>query len=64
MAIEEREIVPLALELLSPADWDELDVAMTLDPDPLVGQDVDADYQALFDRIVYAVPPPLGLGAA
>lgn len=64
MALEEREIIPLALQLLSPADWDELDVAMALDPDPLVGQDVEADYQGLLDRIVYAVPPPLGLGRA
>jgi len=64
MALEEREIIPMALELLSPADWDELDVAMACDPDPLAGQDVDAEYDALLNRIVYAVPPPLGLGKA
>lgn len=64
MGLEEREILPLALELLTPADWDELDVAMALDPDPLVGQDVEADYRALLDRIVHLVPPPLGLGRA
>ncbi|MFL6630576.1 MAG: hemerythrin domain-containing protein [Vitreoscilla sp.] len=64
MALEEREIIPLALDVLSPADWAELDVAMACDPDPLAGQDVDSDYQALLDRIVYAVPPPLGLGKA
>jgi hemerythrin-like domain-containing protein len=64
MALEEREIIPLALELLTPADWDELDVAMSLDPDPLVGHDVEAHYQGLLERIVYAVPAPLGLADA
>ncbi len=64
MALEEREIIPLALQVLSPADWAELDRAMALDPDPLAGQDVDSDYEALLERIVDAVPPPLGLGKA
>jgi hemerythrin-like domain-containing protein len=62
MALEEREILPLALQLLTPADWDELDVAMALDPDPLVGEEVEEDYRGLMDRIVHLVPPPLGLG--
>lgn len=64
MGLEEREILPLALELLTSADWDELDVAMALDPDPLVGEEVEQDYRALMDRIVHLVPPPLGLGQA
>jgi hypothetical protein len=62
MALEEREIMPLALEALTPADWDELDGALAPEPDPITGLEPEAAYRALFDRIVFTVPPPLGLG--
>lgn len=62
MALEEREILPLALQTLTPADWDELDAALAPEPDPLTGLEPEAAYRALFDRIVFTVPPPLGLG--
>lgn len=62
MALEEREILPLALDVLTPADWEELDAAMALDPDLLTGHAPEAAYRALFDRIVFGVPAPFGLG--
>ena len=62
MALEEREIMPLALQALTPADWAELDGALAPEPDPLTGLEPEAAYRALFDRIVFTVPPPLGLG--
>jgi hemerythrin-like domain-containing protein len=62
MALEEREILPLALQVLSPEDWEELDAGMAMDPDPLAGHAVEAVYRTLFDRIVFGTPAPFGLG--
>ena len=62
MALEEREVMPLALQALTKADWNELDEALAPEPDPLTGLEPEAAYRALFDRIVFTVPPPLGLG--
>jgi hemerythrin-like domain-containing protein len=64
MAMEEREILPLAERVLSDADWRELDEAFALNRDPLTGHTPDHEYNALFTRIVNAVPAPLGLGPA
>ncbi len=60
MALEEREILPLADQVLTAEDWDELDAAMALDPDPLAAED-DRDYHALFSRIVFRAPATCGL---
>jgi len=62
MTLEEREVMPLALQVLTSADWNELDEALAPEPDPLTGLEPEAAYRALFDRIVFTVPPPLGLG--
>lgn len=62
MALEEREILPLAQQVLRPQDWAELDEAFASNRDPLTGHTPDADYQDLFARIVRLVPAPLGLG--
>jgi hemerythrin-like domain-containing protein len=56
MALEESDILPLALQVLTPADWDELDQALVPEPDPLTGLQPEAAYRALFDRIVFTVP--------
>jgi len=64
MALEEREILPLAVRVLTPADWAELDEAFHANRDPLTGHEPEADYRALFARIVETVPAPIGLGAA
>ena len=60
MALEEREVLPLAERVLSDEDWDELDAAMALDADPLATI-ADRDYEALFSRIVFRTPDACGL---
>lgn len=64
MALEEREVLPLAEQVLGPQDWAELDEAFASNRDPLTGHVPDAEYQALFSRILNLVPAPLGLGPA
>ena len=64
MALEEREILPLAERLLTAADWATLDEAFAANRDPLTGHAPEADYDALFTRIVNLVPAPIGLGNA
>ncbi|MEO7151353.1 MAG: hemerythrin domain-containing protein [Burkholderiaceae bacterium] len=63
MAMEEQHILPLAEQVLTEADWTELDAAFLANRDPMAGGEPEADYRALFTRIVNAVPAPLGLGA-
>ena len=62
MALEEREVLPLAQKVLTEEDWRDLDDAFTANQDPLTGCEPEAEYRALFTRIVNAVPAPLGLG--
>lgn len=66
MAIEETQVLPLALKAFSREDWAELDAAFAKDretqpPDP---ESTNADYRALFSRIVVTAPAPVGLGPA
>lgn len=62
MGIEEKEILPLAEQVLTEADWAELDAAFAANRDPLTGHEPADEYRALFSRIVRLVPAPLGLG--
>lgn len=62
MAREEREILPLAERVLSADDWADLDKAFAANRDPFAGFEPEADYTALFSRIVGQVPAPIGLG--
>lgn len=62
MALEEREVLPLAQKVLTEQDWADLDEAFTANRDPMTGCEPEAEYRALFTRIVNAVPAPLGLG--
>jgi hemerythrin-like domain-containing protein len=64
MAMEEQLILPLAERVLSQQDWADLDEAFQANRDPLTGHAPEADYRALFTRIVNAVPAPIGLGTA
>jgi hemerythrin-like domain-containing protein len=64
MALEEREILPLAERMLTERDWAELDEAFAANRDPLAGHEPEPDYRALFTRIVGIVPAPIGLGPA
>ena len=56
MALEETEILPLASRVLTSEDWDELDLAMALDPDPLASAESEQDFRSLFSRIVFRAP--------
>jgi hemerythrin-like domain-containing protein len=62
MALEEREVLPLAQRVLTAEDWADLDRAFLANQDPMTGCEPEADYRALFTRIVNTVPAPLGLG--
>ena len=50
--------------MLTEQDWADLDEAFGANRDPLTGHEPEADYRALFTRIVNIVPAPIGLGAA
>lgn len=65
MKREETEILPRAVALLSPEDWADLDEAFGSHQDPLApraGQPVDEAYAPLRQRILAALPAPLGWG--
>jgi len=64
MRLEEEHILPLAERSLTPQDWLELDEAFARNRDPMTGHTPDAEYRALFSRIVQIVPAPIGLGKA
>ena len=64
MGIEEREILPLAERVLTEDDWTELDEKFAANRDPFTGHDPETNYQALFTRIVNAIPAPIGFGVA
>lgn len=63
MRLEEEQILPLAERVLTAADWAELDEAFGANRDPLTGHAPEADYAALFTRIVAMVPAPIGLAS-
>jgi len=62
MALEEREILPLAERVLTEQDWAELDRAFLGNRDALAGAEPEEEYRQLFTRIVNRVPAPVGLG--
>ncbi len=65
MRLEESVILPAAQEVLSAADWEELDAAFATNCDPLTGRyPRDPVYDRLFTRIVMRAPSPIGLGDA
>ena len=64
MRVEETEVLPLAVRVLTPEDWAELDAAFLKNRDPLTGHDPDDAYRPLFKRILTVLPAPLGVGSA
>ena len=64
MRVEEMEVLPVAKQLLSHADWAELDAAFRADPDPLATVNRQPIYDRLFTRIVMTAPAPIGVGPA
>ncbi len=65
MRLEEQEVIPEALKVLSPEDWQALDEAFSTNADPLTGKyPTHPDYAGLFSKITLHAPAPIGLGAA
>ena len=64
MRTEETEILPLAESVLGADDWAELDAAFMANRDPLTGFKAEAVYQALFRKILQALPDSSGIGGA
>ncbi|WP_413207651.1 hemerythrin domain-containing protein [Rhodospirillum sp. A1_3_36] len=62
MALEERDILPLAQKALESADWDRLDAIFTDHEDPIFGDKPRAEYESLLTAIVNRAPSPHGLG--
>ncbi len=64
MRIEETDILPTAVRLLSDADWAQLDEAFQQHGDPIATGSHDPVYDRLFTRIVMRTPAPIGVGPA
>jgi hemerythrin-like domain-containing protein len=62
MRTEEREVLPLAQQVLTDDDWAELDAAFLENKDPLTGHEPSEEFRELFSRIVRMAPAPIGLG--
>jgi hemerythrin-like domain-containing protein len=62
MSSEEKELLPLAKQYLTPSDWQEIDATFACHADPLLGAAVGSQYDQLFRRIVNLAPAPLGAG--
>jgi hemerythrin-like domain-containing protein len=60
MAREERELLPLALQVLQDEDWKEIDAAFGRDDDPLFGTASRKEFQKLIHYILELAPTPLG----
>lgn len=62
MAAEEGVLIPLALRVLTPEDWQAIDSAFQANNDPMAGDRGQDEFRALFTRIMDLAPPPLGFG--
>jgi branched-chain amino acid transport system ATP-binding protein len=62
--LEEREILPRAVEVLEDADWQEIDAAFGDNQDPMFGDEWSGEFASLFQKLVNSLPSPLGLGDA
>jgi hemerythrin-like domain-containing protein len=64
MQIEERELLPIAAQKLTPEQSAQLDAAFEAMRDPLAGGKAEPLYEALFRRITEHARNPIGLGAS
>lgn len=64
MRVEETEVLPCAMQVLSAADWAQLDEAFRHQGDPIATGSHDPVYDRLFTRIVMKTPAPIGVGPA
>jgi hemerythrin-like domain-containing protein len=62
MRREEQELIPRAEKALLPEDWAQIEAAFAGNEDPIADLR-EADFRALFQRVVSLAPEPVGLGA-
>lgn len=62
VGIEEKIVIPLAKEYLTPGDWVEIAEAFGENGDPRFGTELEEEFRSLFSRIVNLAPPPIGVG--
>jgi hemerythrin-like domain-containing protein len=62
MRREENELIPRAEDALLPEDWAQIEAAFAGNHDPIADLR-EADFKALFQRVVSLAPEPIGLGA-
>ena len=63
MQLEENLIIPEALNVLTPDEWDTLDEEFALNFDPLNTKSPrQSEYDHLFTQITQFTPAPIGLG--
>jgi hemerythrin-like domain-containing protein len=63
MGVEERELLPLAQEILTEADWAELGDLFTAHDDPVFGRQPKEAFNTLAAKIFSQAPAPHGFGA-
>ncbi|KAB2964850.1 ATP-binding cassette domain-containing protein [Zoogloea sp.] len=61
---EEQDIYPLASEMLTPEDWQEIDKAFLDNDDPVFGSSARAEFRELFHKVASLAPVSVGLGGS
>ncbi|WP_366520706.1 ATP-binding cassette domain-containing protein [Zoogloea sp.] len=61
---EEKDIYPLASQVLTAEDWAEIDKAFLDNDDPLFGKAARAEYRELYHKVANLAPVSVGLGAS
>ena len=60
--IEERDLIPIAKEVLTADDWTEINRAFLDNKDPLFGEQARQGFRQLYHRIAALAPESVGLG--
>ncbi len=59
---EEQQVLPMALSVLEPEDWDAIGDAFSAHQDPFTSYEHIKEFRQLFREIVRLAPPPIGVG--
>jgi len=62
ISTEEKDVIPLAREVLTAEDWQEIDAAFLDNEDPLFGDKAKIEFRELFHRVASLAPESVGLG--
>jgi branched-chain amino acid transport system ATP-binding protein len=60
---EETVAMPLARQILTASDWDEINAKFSDNKDPVFGEQARADFRELYHRVVSLAPESVGLGS-